>query len=433
MGTLLIDILRGVLGWSVLLGFCWLICGKRKNINWRLIAAGLGLQVTLALIVMKVPVFASFVGWVSSVFVAIISFSEHGALFIFGPNLVDNSFGAIFAFKVLPSIIFFSALSSILYYLGILQMVVYAFAWVMRRTMGLSGAESLAMAANIFVGQTEAPLVVRPYLESMSRSEMMCLMTGGMATIAGGVLVAYMAMLGGDNAAAQQLFGTHLLTASLLNAPAAVVVAKLLMPETEPINQNMEISKDKIGENVFDAAVEGTTNGLKLAFNVGAILLVFTGLIAMLNFAFERGPGAWFGLNTWVVEWTEGNYDGFSLQFILGMLFAPVAWLIGVENHNLLLVGQLLGEKTVLNEFVAYSNLGEMIHGERILGNKSIIIATFALCGFANFASMGIQIGGIGTLAPGQRKTLAELAFRALIGGTTACLMTGCLAGVILG
>ncbi len=433
MGSLLVEIVRGLFGIAVLLLFCWSLSGKRSAINWRLVGSGVALQFIIAALILKVPFVGAIIQGVADFFVNIIAFSEEGAQFVFGPNLIDNKFGAIFAFKVLPSIIFFSALSSILYYLGVLQAIVYAFAWVMKRTMHLSGAESLAAAANVFVGQTEAPLVVRPYLEKMTRSEVLCLMTGGMATIAGGVLVAYMSMLGGENKELQAMFGANLLTASLLSAPAAVLVAKIILPESGEVDENMKLPKDKFGENVFDAAVEGTTQGLMLALNVGAVLIVFTALIALCNWALTAGPGSWFGLNDWVANWTQGQYDGFSMQFILGMLFAPVAWLIGIDTGNLLLVGQLLGEKTVLNEFVAYYNMGTMIQDGRLDNQNSIMITTYALCGFANFASMGIQIGGIGVLCPPQRATLAALAFKALIGGTVACLMTGCIAGIFLG
>lgn len=433
MGTLLVEIVRGLFGMAVLILFCWCISGKRKDINWRLVGSGVLLQFIIAALILKVPFVGGIIALVSQFFVQVIAFSEDGARLVFGDTLTQNSFGAIIAFKVVPSIIFFSALSSILYYLGLLQKIVYGFAWVMQKGMGLSGAESLAAAANVFVGQTEAPLIVRPYLAGMNRSEMLCLMTGGMATIAGGVLVAYMSMLGGDSPERQALFGQSLLTASLLSAPAAVLVAKMILPASGPVNDSMTIPKEQLGENIFDAAVIGTGDGMKLAFNVAAVLIVFTGLVSLCNWAMVQGPGQWLGLNTWVESATGGEYTGFSMQFLLGVLFYPIAWLIGVDNGSLLLVGQLLGEKTVLNEFVAYANLGGMISDGRLTNQNSIYIATYALCGFSNFASMGIQIGGIGALVPSQRGTLAALAFKALIGGTVACLMTGCIAGIFLG
>lgn len=432
MGTLLLEITRGLFGICVLVGFCWLLSDNRKAVDWRLVGTGILMQFILAALILKVPFVSSGIGLVSDFFVKILAFAKDGALFVFGPTLVDNSFGAVIAFQVLPSIIFFSALSAILYHLGILQYIVYGLAWVMKRTMRLSGAESLSAAANIFVGQTEAPLIVRPYVSGMTRSEVMCLMTGGMATIAGGVLVAYMAMLGGENPEMQQIFGKHLLTASLLSAPAAVLIAKILIPQTEAARDEMRISKETVSTNVFEAATEGTTQGLKLAFNVGAVLLVFTALISMGNYITEEWIGELLGLNGWVNDFTEGKFDGFTLQFIFAMLFAPVAWLIGIDNQSLLLVGQLLGEKTVLNEFIAYASLGYMIQSDEITNQNSIVIATYALCGFANFASMGIQIGGIGTIAPDQRPTLAKLALRSLVGGTVACLMTGAIAGIFL-
>ncbi|WOO42541.1 NupC/NupG family nucleoside CNT transporter [Rubellicoccus peritrichatus] len=432
MGTLLLEITRGLFGITVLIGFCWLLSEKRKAVDWRLVITGVVMQFILAALILKVPFVSSAIGLVSKFFVKVLAFSHDGAQFVFGPNLVDNSFGAVIAFQVLPSIIFFSALSAMLYHIGLLQIIVYGIAWIMKRTMRLSGAESLASAANIFVGQTEAPLIVRPYISGMTRSEIMCLMTGGMATIAGGVLVAYIAMLGGDSIEQREIFGKHLLTASLLSAPAAVLIAKILIPQTEAARDEMRINKETISTNIFEAATEGTTQGLKLAFNVGAVLLVFTALISMGNYVTEEWIGEWFGLNAWVTDLTAGEFKGFTLQFVFAMLFAPVAWLIGIDNQNLLLVGQLLGEKTVLNEFIAYASLGEMIQTKEITNANSIVIVTYALCGFANFASMGIQIGGIGTIAPDQRPTLAKLALRSLIGGTVACLMTGAIAGIFL-
>ena len=327
---------------------------------------------------------------------------------------------------------FFSGLTSLLYYLNVLQYVVYAFAWVMKRTMRISGVESLAAAANIFVGQTEAPLVVKPYVSKMTRSEVMCLMTGGMATIAGGVLVAYIGMLGGDDPVARQAFASHLLIASIMSAPAAVLAAKLLVPETEPCSDELLFPRHEMGCNLLDAITTGTSQGLKLALNVGAMLIVFTALIALVNFVLEAGLGRWTGLNGVVERITQGQYDGFTLQFVLGVLFAPLAWIMGVPHGDLLTVGQLLGEKTVLNEFYAYATFGELKSSGTITNPKSIIIATYALCGFANFASIGIQIGGIGVIAPNKRVTLSQLGLYALVGGTIACFLTACIAGMLV-
>jgi len=356
---------------------------------------------------------------------------ETSARFLFGDLAVAGSpYG--FAFYVLPTIVFFSALSSLLYYLGILQKVVYGFAWVMSKTMRLSGAESLAAAANVFIGQTEAPLVVKPYLEKMTKSEIMCLMTGGFATIAGGVFGAYMAMLGGDDAASQQKFGMHLLTASIISAPAAIVAAKILFPETDPdaVDKEINIPKEEAGSNLLDAISTGTTEGLKLAVNVGAMLLAFMAFIYLSNEVLERF-GSLTNLNAYVESASDGTYKALSLQYILGFIFAPIAWLVGIPSQDIVAVGQLLGEKTILNEFVAYFSLTELIAND-VLSEKSIIISTYALCGFANFASIGIQIGGIGSIAPGQRGTLTKFGFKALIGGTVATLMTGAIAGMLV-
>ncbi len=344
----------------------------------------------------------------------------------------SDSFGYIFAFQVLPTVIFFSALTSLLFYYGVLQKVVFGFAWVMRRTMKLSGAESLAAAGNIFLGQTEAPLLVKPYIKKMTKSELLCLMSGGMATIAGGVLAAYIGFLGGVDEVQQIFFAKHLLAASVMSAPAAVVAAKILMPETKEVNESMHIEKSNIGTNALEAITNGTTEGLKLAVNVGAMLLVFIAFIAMFNYLFEDIVGDLTGLNAWVVDTTQGQYSGFSLQFILGYILAPITWLMGVAKDDIVLVGQLLGEKTILNEFVAYVSLGDMVKAGKFVSPKSVVIATYILCGFSNFASIGIQIGGIGSLAPSRKADLSKLGFKALIGGTLASLFTAVIVGMLI-
>ena len=423
------NILRGLLGLVSMIAICYAFSSDRKSINWRLVGSGMLLQIVLALALLKVPFVRSVFQIIVDFFVLMINSVETSAKFLFGELAVAGSpYG--FAFYVLPTIVFFSALSSLLYYLGILQKVVYGFAWVMSKTMRLSGAESLAVAANVFIGQTEAPLVVKPYLERMTKSEIMCLMTGGFATIAGGVFGAYMAMLGGDTESSRQLFGMHLLTASIISAPAAIVAAKVLFPETEPekLDQNINISKEEVGSNFLDAIATGTTEGLKLAVNVGAMLLAFMAFIYLANEAFLK-IGAWTNLNAVVAEASGGTYQELSLQYILGFIFSPIAWLIGIPSQDIVAVGQMLGEKTILNEFVAYASLMD-IKNAGLISEKSIIISTYALCGFANFASIGIQIGGIGSIAPGQRQTLTSLGIKALIGGTAATLMTGAIAGM---
>jgi len=429
----MIELLRAGLGIVILLGICYLLSNDKKAIDWRLVGSGMALQIILAILIIKVPYVNVLFDFIATGFQKILQFTEAGATFMFG-SLVTNldGFGYIFAFQVLPTIVFFSALSSVLYYFGILQKVVYGLAWLMNRTMGLSGAESLAAAANVFIGQTEAPLAIKPYLEGMTRSEMLCLMTGGMATIAGGVFAAYVGYLGGTDPEQQIFFAKHLLTASIISAPAAIVASKILFPETEnkDLEQEAKMAADE-SSNVLDAISRGTTDGLKLAINVGAMLLVFTALIHMANEMLIATVGELTGWNEMVVESTDGRFKGFSFTYLLGLIFAPFAWILGTPSQDILLIGQLLGQKTVINEFVAYAQFNELREAGIQLDPKSILIATYALCGFSNFASIGIQIGGIGAIAPGQRKTLTELGIKALIGGTIASFLTAAIAGVL--
>lgn len=429
----LMSLLRGGLGIVVLLGICYLLSNNKKAINWRLVGSGISLQIVLAVLILKVPYVNVVFDFIAKGFQKILQFTEAGAQFMFG-SLVTNldGFGYIFAFQVLPTIVFFSALSSVLYYLGILQKVVYGLAWIMNKAMGLSGAESLAAAANVFIGQTEAPLAIKPYLEGMTRSEILCLMTGGMATIAGGVFAAYVGYLGGTDPEQQLFFAKHLLTASIISAPAAIVAAKMLYPELEKkdIEEEAKMAKDD-SSNILDAISKGTTDGLKLAINVGAMLLVFTALIHMANQVLMGTVGEITGWNEMVQTSTDGRFEGFTFTYLLGLLFAPFAWILGTPSQDILLVGQLLGQKTVINEFVAYAQFNELREAGITMDPKSILIATYALCGFSNFASIGIQIGGIGAIAPGQRKTLTELGIKALIGGTVASFLTAAIAGVL--
>lgn len=429
------DLGRGLLGVFGLLFITWLLSSDKKAIDWKLVATGISLQIVFALLVLKLSIVMKLFEAVSGFFVKVLDFSYAGSLFLFG-DLVSrtDTFGYIFAFQVLPTIVFFSALSSLLYYLGIMQRIVFVFAWVMSKTMRLSGAESLATASNIFIGQTEAPLVVKPYLENMTKSEILCLMVGGMATIAGGVFAAYVGFLGGTDPVQRQYFATHLLTASILSAPAAIVAAKMLFPETEPdkIDREVKIPKAKIGSNLLDAISNGTTDGLRLAINVGAMLLTFTALVFMVNYLLGI-IGGWVNINDNIQAATNGRFDGLSLDYILGLAFSPVAWLLGTPWSDSLLLGELLGKKTIINEFVAYERMNVVKDAGLFLHQKSVIIATYALCGFANFASIGIQIGGIGALAPNQRKTLARFGVKALIGGTVASFLTAVIAGVIVG
>lgn len=426
------NIIRGIIGILTLLLIAFIFSRDRKNIDWILVGKGLLLQFVFAIGILKVPFVASIFESVSSGFVKIISFTQAGTNFLFASFITGKIEAPLINFmvQVLPTIIFFSALTSLFYYLGILQRVVFFFAWLMKKFMKLSGSESLAAVGNIFLGQTEAPLLVRPYLGKMTKSEIFCLMSGGMATIAGGVLAAYIGFLGGSDPVQQLLFAKHLLAASVLSAPAAVIAAKIIIPETEDYDQDMKLNKDKIGSNALEAISNGTSDGLRLAVNVGAMLLVFTALIAMGNFITNDLIGNWTGLNTWII--TNTNYSGLTMQFMVGYTFAPIAWLMGVAWEDAVLVGQLLGEKTILNEFYAYKTLGEMKGAALFVHEKSVIMSTYILCGFANFASIGIQIGGIGALVPNRKGLLSDLGLLALVAGTLASLFTAVIVGMML-
>jgi CNT family concentrative nucleoside transporter len=427
------SLIRGLIGLASLLLILWLLSSGRSQINWKLVASGILLQIIFAFLILKVEVVKNLFEALGNFFVLILDFTKAGSSFVFG-NLISNpqSLGFIFAFQILPTILFFSALTSVLFYLGILQKVVYAFAWLMSRTMRMSGAESLSAAGNIFLGQTESPLLIRPYLESMNRSEILCVMVGGMATIAGGVMAAYIGFLGGEDPALRLFYAKHLLAASIMSAPAAIVASKMLIPQTEAVDRTLPVSREKIGGNFLEALANGTTDGLRLAVNVGAMLIVFIAMIALMNYMLKDWLGQWTGLNAAIQSVTNNRYEGLTLQFLLGYLGAPLAWLMGTCKEDMVLVGQLLGEKTILNEFVAYTSLGSLKNAGYFVQEKSVIIATYILCGFANFASIGIQIGGIGALAPNQKSVLAQLGFKALIGGTAASLFTAVIVGAII-
>jgi len=415
--------LRGIIGILFLIGICYFLSSNRKKISWSLVLTGLLIQIIFAIGVLKIPFVSSIFSSISNVFIELLQFTKSGAIFLFGETLVnDNSFGATFAFQILPTIVFFSALTSVLFYLGILQKIVYFFAKIIKKMLNLSGAESLAAVGNIFLGQTESPLLIKPYIQRFTNSELLCLMGGGMATIAGGVFIAFIAMLGEE-------YAPHLLAASVMSAPAAIVACKILLPETSKPNQEMKISNEQLGSNVFDSITIGTVQGIKLAVNVGGMLLVFVAFIALIN-ALLNVLGSITGTNEFLANHSD-IYDELSLELIFGYLFAPVAWLIGIPLQDILLTGQLLGEKTVANEFIAYESLGNMINNN-LLSEKSRIMATYFLCGFANFLSIGIQIGGISVLAPNKRKDLAKLGIKALIAGTVASLLTAVIVGILI-
>ncbi|MFZ1694591.1 MAG: nucleoside transporter C-terminal domain-containing protein [Flavobacteriales bacterium] len=424
-------IVRGLIGMLTIVGIAWLFSAKRKQVDWKVVAIGLSFQLVMALLILYVPPAQWLFEQVGKGFVKVLDFTKAGSEFLFRDLLNVKSMGFIFALQILPTIIFFSALTSVLFYLGVIQKVVYALAWALNKTMRLSGAESLSTAGNIFLGQTEAPLMVKAYLDKMNRSEIFLVMTAGMATVAGGVLAAYVGFLGGDDPQLRLFFAKHLLTASVMAAPGAVVVAKILFPQTEPVDQRMEVSTEVVGSNFLDAMSKGTTEGLKLAANVGAMLLVFFAFIAMANYGFHKLGDA-LGINNWVAQVSNGNFQKLSLEFILGYLFAPIMWLIGVATEDITLAGRLVGEKIIASEFVGYESLASLKSSGAFAYQRSIVMSTYMLCGFANFASIGIQIGGIGSLAPNRRKWLSEFGLRALLGGTLASLLSATIVGMLV-
>jgi CNT family concentrative nucleoside transporter len=431
------DILFGILGLTVLVGIAFLFSNNKRKVNWRLVFTGVGLQVVFAIFVLMTPWGAALFDAISKFFVTIIDFTFHGARFVFGalasqadfnqafpPEKQAQGIGFIFAFQVLPTIIFFASLMAVLYHLGIMQVIVQGMAWVMAKTMNVSGAESLSVAANVFIGQTEAPLVVRPYVPTMTQSELLTLMVGGMATIAGGVLAAYVGILGGDDPELRVFYAKHLLSASIMAAPATMVISKLLIPETEESETRgkVKIHVEKTATNVIDAAASGAADGLKLALNVGAMLLAFIALIHGVDYLLT-----WLGSITGV-EGAMGR--PLTLNLLLGFILAPIAWIIGVPGEDIFRIGSLIGTKVIINEFVAYIELGKTIHSVG-LSPKATIIATYALCGFANFSSIAIQLGGIGGIAPNRRGDLARFGLRAVLGGSICTLMTATIAGVL--
>ncbi|MDB0042487.1 Na+ dependent nucleoside transporter [Flavobacteriaceae bacterium] len=428
------SILRGFIGMVFLIFVAYIFSSNRKAINWKTTLIGLATQLILAILVLKVEFVQKIFEFFGKIFVKTLDFTMEGSKFLLGDMVNVESFGYVFLFQVLPTIIFFSALTSVLFYLGIIQKVVKILALSLSKLLKISGAESLSVAGNIFLGQTEAPLMIKAYLEKMTKSEILLVMIGGMATVAGGVLAAYIGFLGGEDEVLKLYYAKHLLTASVMAAPGAIVIAKILLPQTDSVNTDVSVSQDKIGANLLDAIANGTTEGLKLAANVGAMLLVFIAFIAMINFGFEK-VGSISGLNYWISENTT-NYQFLSIEFILGYAFSPIMWIIGVAKQDMALMGQLLGIKLAASEFIGYMQLAELKDISNVVHlqfEKSIIMATYMLCGFANFASIGIQIGGIGSLAPNQRTNLSKFGMIAVLGGTLASLLSATIAGMIIG
>lgn len=431
---MVLDMLFGIFGLAVLIAIAFAFSNNKRKIDWRLVGTGVGLQLLFAVFVLLTPWGSTVFNALSAFFVKVIGFTFDGAKFVFGalsiqsdfeqafpPDLRQKGIGFLFAFQVLPTIIFFSSLMGVLYHLGIMQRIVHAMAWVMAKAMNVSGSESLSVAANVFIGQTEAPLVIRPYVSSMTPSELFTLMVGGMATIAGGVLAAYVGILGGTDPQLQVYYAKHLLSASIMAAPATMVIAKIMIPETQQSETkgSVNLKVEKNSANVIDAAATGAADGLKLALNVAAMLLAFIALIAMADYLLGLIGG--IGIN-------QALGKPLSLTLILGYLLSPIAWIIGVPWHDAVTVGGLIGTKVVVNEFVAYIDLGII---KSTLSEKATLISTYALCGFANFSSIAIQIGGIGGIAPDRRKDLAIFGLRAVLGGTLATMMTATIAGVL--
>ncbi len=426
-------IMRGLLGIVVLLTIAVACSSNRKKIAWKTVGIGLLIQLTLAIGILRVGWVQQIFEGIGKLFVNILDFTNAGSIFLFGDLMNADSYGFIFVFQILPTIVFFASLTSLLFYLGIIQVVVKFLALALTKVLKISGAESLSVIGNIFLGQTEAPLMIKAYLKRMTKSEILLVMIGGMATVAGGVLAAYIGFLGGDDPMMRLEFAKHLLAASVMAAPGAIVIAKILYPQTEKINNEVSVSMQNIGSNALDAISNGTIEGIKLATTIGGMLLVFVAFIAMFN-----GVLGWIGDWTTLNDWFAANtiYDSFSLESILGIIFAPLMWIMGVPTPDIMPMGQLLGVKLAASEFVGYIQLAELKDSMNIVHlqyQKSIIMATYMLCGFANFASIGIQIGGIGSLAPSQRKVLSQFGIRALIGGTLASLISAVIAGAIIG
>ena len=432
-GISLISITRGFLGISTILVIAYLLSNNKKNIDWKTIGIGVLSQLIIAIGVIKVDAVKIFFEKIGEVFLAIVVFTNEGTKVLFGELANSEKYGAIFAFQILPVIIFFSALTSVLYYYGLIQKVVQGMAWLLTKLLNISGQESLAVVGNIFLGQTEAPLLVNGYLNKMNRSEYFLLMTGGMATVAGSVLAAYIGFLGGDDPVQRVEVAKNLIIASVMAAPGAIVISKLIYPQTEKISKDFKVNEEITGDNLLTAITNGTRDGIKMAVNVGAMLLVFLALIALINGILFQGADL-FGINDWIKNNTV--YESLSLELILGYIFAPLMWLIGIAKEDMTLMGQLLGVKLAASEFVAYielASLKDLTSVIHLTYEKSVIMATIMLCGFANFASIGIQVAGIGILAPKKYKLLTELGFKAMIAGTLVSLLSATMVGMILG
>ncbi len=426
-----ISIIRGLFGMAALLFIAWLFSSDRKNVNWSTVLKALGLQFVIALSIMFIPSVRDGFEWFGSGFIAVVNWTQAGTSYLFGPLVDTVNFGYVFALQVLPPIIFFAALTALLFYLGVLQKIVWAMGWVLTKSMGISGAEALSCAGNIFLGQTEAPIMVKEYIPKMTKSEIVLIMVSGMSTMAGGVLAVYITMLGGGDPALELEFAKHLLSASVMAAPGAIAFAKIIQPQKEKIDNTITISKEKTGKNALDAISVGTSEGLRLAANVAAMLLVFIALIAGFNnICFSIGE--FTHLNGWIASATGGQFETLSLEYILSLLFSPVIWLTGLPTADVHLAARLLGEKLIMTEFIGFQSLTDMIQGGLFSSTKSIIMSAYIVCGFANIASVGILIGGVGGMAPNQRPIMSSFGFKALLASTLVALMSAIMAGIFL-
>ena len=430
-GFSLIGLVRGLIGIVFIISVCYMLSENKKAISWKLVIAGLLTQFSLGLAIIYIPAFYLVCEFIGKIFIHLILFSKEGAHFIFGDLVNSDKAGFIFAFQVLPAIVFFGALTGVLYYYGIIQKVVGFFAWLLQKIMNISGPESLATSANIFLGQSESPLLIKSYLERMTRSEIFQVMVAGMSMLAGSVLALYISFLGGNNMAQQLFFAKHLIAASVMAAPGAIVIAKIIIPQSEHFERSSKLEKEKVGSNVLSAVFSGTGDGLRLAINVGAMLLVFLAFIAFFNYLALK-IGAVTHLNDAIASSTNGKYQSLSLQFILGYCFSPIMWLIGISASDIVNTAQLLGEKVILTELIGYKHLAELNAAGAIVQQKSVIMSTYLLSGFANFASVGVQIACIGSLAPGKKTLVAEIGFKAMVAGTLTSLLSACMIGMLL-
>ena len=429
----LVSVCRGFLGIAIVLGVAYWMSYDRKRIDWKLVGAGLLMQLLFALAVLYVPAVGIALEWIGKIFVKLMDFTQEGVQFLLGP-LIAQSKGFIFLLNSLPVVIFFSALVSLFYHWGIIQWVVSGMSWLLRRFLRISGAEGLVVSGNVFLGMTEAPVLIKNYLPKMNRSELFLVMVAGMGTIAGTVMATYIGMLAGGDQAARVLFAKHLLSASLMAAPGAIVLAKIICPQTEQVDEHLvKMEHTRTYSSVLGALAAGTSTGVRLMVNIAAMLLVFIALVAMANYLLEGVIGRYTGLNEWIQSISDGKAQGLTFQLILGVLLAPFMWLIGIPYQDMLLVGSLLGQKTILNEFVAYFQLQEWKEAGMFVYQKSILMSTYLLCGFANISSIGILLGGMGVLAPEKRELITRLGVPAMVGGALVSVLSATIIGMILG